>query len=170
MALNSSRLAIAQALVSLIAGITNPSTGQPLYQATKLGSLFDPSSLTSWCEVVHYQGKGGPAGSGGNQIGWRIDDHVTFSVTSGVGPYETDSTAAQVSMLTIQDILLPTIRQHFQLPQAGAPTLAVGSVYSVLVEQVDRSRVAKFPNGHVYILWDIFVTVMQQYSISLTQP
>lgn len=170
MALNSSRLAIGNALVSLIAGFQNPATSLPLFQVVKLGALFDPSALTSWCEVSHHDGKGGPAGSGGNLIGWRIDDAVTFSVTSGIGPYETNDSVAQANMLTVQDILLPTLRQHFLLPQSTAPTLAVQSAYSMLVEQADQSRVAKFPNGHVYILWNIFVTVKQQYNVMLTQP
>ena len=168
--MSSSRLAIANALVSLLAGITNPNTSQALYQEVKLGAVFDPSAFTSWCEVIHMQGKGGPAGSGGNQIGWRIDEEVTFLITSGVGPYETDSTATQTNMLTIQDILLPTLHQHFQLPVAGNPTQAVQSVYSVLPTQQDRSRPMRFPNGHVYLLWDVPVVVKQQYGVALVQP
>lgn len=170
MPLNSSRLAIGQALVALIQTIQNPSTNTALYQEVKLGAIFDPSPFTSWCDVTHFQGKGGPSGSGGDMIGWRIDEQVTFRVGSGVGPYETDSTAAQVNMLTMQDIVLPTLREHFQLPQAGAPSLPVQSVYRILIEQTDISRPAKFPNGHVYLLWDIFVTVSQQYNILLVSP
>lgn len=170
MSLNSSRLAIGQALVALIQTIQNPNTSTALFQEVKLGAVFDPSPFTSWCEVVHFQAQGGPAGSGGNMVGWRIDEKVTFAVTSGVGPYETDSTAAQVNMLTIQDILMPTLRQHFLLPQSTNPTLPVASVYSVLIEQVDRSHPARFPNGHVYLLWDCFVTVSQQYNVSLIEP
>jgi hypothetical protein len=75
-----------------------------------------------------------------------------------------------MTMLTIQDILLPTLHQHFQLPVAGNPTIAIQSVYSVLPTQVDRSRPVRFPDGHVYLLWDVPVIVKQQYSISLVQP
>lgn len=170
MALTSNRLAIAQGLVSLLQGITNPNTSQPLYGQVKLGAMFNPSNLTTWCEVVHTQGQGGPAGSGGNQIGWRVDEQITFMITSGVGPYETDSTAAQTSMLTIQDILLPTLHQHFQLPVSGNPTIAIQSVYSVLPTQVDRSRPVRFPDGHVWLLWDVPVIVKQQYNVVLQIP
>ena len=170
MAFTSNRLAIAQGLVSLLQGITNPNTSQPLYGLAKLGALFDPSNLATWCEVTHFQGQGGPVGSGGNQVGWRVDESITYLITSGVGPYETDSTAAQTTMLTIQDILLPSLHQHFQLPVAGNPTIAIQSVYSVLPTQVDRSRPVRLPNGHVYLLWDVPVIVKQQYSIILQQP
>lgn len=170
MALVSSRLAIANALVALVQGITNPATSTALYQEVKLGALFDPSPFTSWAEVTHFQGQGTPAGSGGTQIGWRIDDTVQYQITSGVGPYETDSTAAQTAMLTIQDVLLPALHTHFQLPDASNPTNAIQSVYSTLVDQPDRSQVAKFPNGHVYLLWHTFVVVKQQYNVTLVQP
>ena len=170
MAFTSNRLAIAQGLVSLLQGITNPNTSQPLYGLAKLGAVMNPSNLATWAEVTHMQGQGGPAGSGGPQTGWRIDEQITFMITSGVGPYETDTTAAQTSMLTIQDILLPALHQHFQLPVAGNPTIAIQSVYSVLPTQVDRSRPVRFPDGHVYLLWDVPVIVKQQYSIILQQP
>lgn len=168
--MNSSRLASANALVKLVQGIQNPATSQALFQEVKLGALFDPSAFTAWAEIVHFQGKGGPAGSGGSQIGWRIDEDVQFQITAGIGPYETDSTAAQTNMLTIQDILLPALRAHFQLPDANNPVNAIQSVYEILVEQVDRSRPARFPNGHTYLLWQVFVTVKQQYNVQLTQP
>lgn len=166
----SNRLAIAQGLVSLLQGIQNPATNQPLYQLCKLGAVFDASGLATWAEVTHFQGKGGPVGSGGAQVGWRIDEEVTFMLTSAVGPYETDSTAAQTNMLTIQDILLPTLHQHFQLPVAGNPTIAIQSVYSVLPTQVDRSRPVKFPNGNVYLLWDVPVIIKQQYNVLMVNP
>lgn len=169
MALVSSRLAIANAIVALLKTIQNPATSLPLYQLVKLGAVFDASPFTSWCEVTHYQGKGGPAGSGGaQQVGWRVDEDITYQVTSGFGPYEKDSTATQIAMLTTQDILLPTLRQHFQLPDASNPTNAVQSAYSLLIEQVDRSSPVKFPSGSVFLLWHIFVTVKQQYNV-LTQ-
>jgi hypothetical protein len=170
MALSSSRLAIGNALVSLLQGITNPNTSQALYGVVKLGALFNPSNLSTWAEVTHFQGKGGPAGSGGPNVGWRIDEEVTFLITSGVGPYETDSSAAQTNMLTIQDVLLPTLHQHYQLPVAGNPTIAVQSVYSVLPTLVDRSRPVRFPNGNVWLLWDVPVVVKQQYNIELVNP
>ena len=170
MTLSSSRLASAKALVALIQGIQNPATNQALLQEVKLGALFDPSAFTTWAEIVHFQGQGGPAGSGGPQVGWRIDDKIQFQVTAGVGPYETDSSAAQTNMLTIQDVLLPALRAHFQLPDASNPVNAIQSVYEILVEQTDRSQVARFPNGHTYLLWHIFVTVKQQYNLSLVQP
>lgn len=168
--MSSSRLAIGQALTALIAQIQNPDTSVALFQSVKLGAMFDPSAFTSWCEVTHFQGKGGPAGSGGNLVGWRIEDEITFTVTAGVGPYETDSAAAQAAMLTVQDILLPSLRQHYQLPLSTDPTQPVASTYSMLIEQIDRSHPARFPNGHVYLLWDVFVTVAQQYNVELVSP
>lgn len=170
MALTSSRLAAAQALVALISTIQNPDTSLPLFQEVKLGAVMNPGDMTSWCEVLHFQGQGGPAGSGGNQIGWTIDDAVTYQVTSGIGPYETDTTVAETNMLMTQDILLPALRRHFELPLATNPTQSVQSVYSVLVSAADRSQVARFPGGHVYKLWHIFVLVKQRYSVDLQIP
>lgn len=170
MTLISNRLASAQAIVALLQGIQNPNTSQALYQFCKLGALFDPSAYTTWAEVTHFQGKGGPAGSGGNMIGWRVEEDVTFQITSGVGPYETDSSAAQTNMLTVQDVLLPALRQHFLLPNAQSQTIPVQGVYKILVEQVDRSQPVKFPNGHVYLLWHCFITVSQQYNLQLQNP
>lgn len=170
MALVSSRLAIADALVALLQTIQNPSTNKALYQYVKLGNVYDPGAYTSWCEVTHYQGKGGPAGSGGSQVGWRIEDDVTFIVTSAVGYYEADSTVAEQNMLAIQDILLPALRQHFQLPDANNPVNAVQSLYSMLVEMPDKSHIMKFPNGHTYKLWNIFVTAQQAYNVQLINP
>jgi len=166
----SNRLAIGQALVALLQAIGNPSTSQPLYQYVKLGAIFDPGAATTFAEVVHVQGKGGPAGSGGPQIGWRIDDAVTFGINTGFGPYETDDSAAQSTMLFVQDVVLPTLRTHHQLPTVADPTQAVIGTYSLLIEQVDKSRPVRFPNGHVYLLWNLFATVKQQYSISLSTP
>jgi hypothetical protein len=132
--------------------------------------MFDPTAFVdNWAEVVHYQGKSGPAGSGGNLIGWRIEDNIAFKITSGV-PYEPDSTAATVASLTIQDILLPLLHSHAQIPNAANPSLAIASVYSLLTEQADTSRPVKFPNGHIYLLWDVIVLVKQQYNVTLTQP
>ena len=164
----SNRLGIAQALVYLVQNIQNPTTNQPLFQTVKLGAVFNPGSATAFAEITHYQGKGGPAGSGGP--GWRIQEDVTYQITSGFGPYEKDSTSAQENMLTAQDILLPAIRQHFQLPDPNNPTNAIPSAYNILIEQVDRSQPVRFPSGNVFLLWHIFVTVSQQYEITLEQP
>lgn len=166
----SSRLAIADALVALLEIIPNPSTSQALFELVKAGAVYDPGAATTWCEVLHFQGKGGPAGSGGNEIGWRIDDSMTLRVTSAVGPYEVDSTAAERNMWALQDILLPALREHFQLPDASNPVNAVQSMYSMLVEAPDKSTVMRFPNGHSYKLWDIFVTAKQQYNVELSVP
>lgn len=171
MSLNSSRLAIANALVTLLAGIQNTTTSTLIYQYVKLGATFDPGAATSWCDVIHTQGKGQPAGSGGPAVGWRIDDEVTFMLTTGVGPYETNDSTAQADMLTIQDILLPALHQHFQLPDSSNPANAVQSVYSILLQNVpDRSVPMRYPNGHVYLLWHVPVIVKQQYNIELVQP
>jgi hypothetical protein len=167
----SNRLGIAQALVALVSGIQNPNTNQPLYSVTKLGAIFNPGAATSFAEITHYQGKGGPAGSGGTpQVGWRIQEDVTYQITSGFGPYEKDSTSAQESMLAAQDILLPTIRQHFLLPDPSNPINAIQSAYNILIEQVDRSQPVRFPSGNVFLLWHVFVTVSQQYEINLQIP
>lgn len=168
--LTSSRLAIADALVTLLETVQNPNTGQALFQFVKAGTVYDPGAATTWCGVLHFQGKGGPAGSGGSEIGWRIDDAITFRVASGIGPYEVDSTAAERGMLALQDILLPALRAHFQLSDASNPVNAVQSMYSMLIESPDKSTVLRFPNGHSYKLWDIFVTAKQQYNVLVKNP
>jgi hypothetical protein len=170
MPLVSSRLAIANAIVALLKTIQNPNTSEALYNFVKLGAVFNPGAATTWCEVHHYQGQGSPAGSGGNQIGWLIDDAIRYQITSAVGPYESDDSAAQQNMLALQDILLPTLHQHFQLPDANNPTNAVQSLYSVLVDQPDRSIPTRYPNGLTYLAWHIFVTAKQNYTIQLVQP
>lgn len=170
MALVSSRLAAANAIVALLQAIQNPTTNQPFYQLAQLGAVFNPGASTYWAEVLHQQGQGGPGASGGSEVGWLIDETVRYQVTSGVGPYETNDSTAQANMLALQDTVLPAIRRHFLLPNASNPTNAIQSVYDIRVSQADRSQVAKFPNGHVYLLWHISVDVRQQYTVSLVEP
>jgi hypothetical protein len=171
MALNSSRLPIAQGLVLMLQGVMNTTTGLPLYNYTKLGAIFDPSPYASWCEVVDPRGKAGHAGSGGNQIGWRVEDTIVFRITGG-WIYDTDSTAAMVSMLTAQDILLPILMSHCQIPLATNPSQPIASVYNVLEDQgqTDSSAPVKFPNGHLYLLWTLQIAIQQQYNVQLVSP
>lgn len=169
--MNSMRLPIAQGLTTLLAGIQNPSTSQPVYALAKLGAIFDPTGFSSWVEVVDPRGKVGHAGSGGNQIGWRIEDNILFKVTSG-WPYQADSTAAMENMLSAQDIVLPLLLSHYQIPSPNNPAQPIASVYSVLEDdgQTDMSQPVKFPNGVVYLLWTLWVEVKQQYNVLLTSP
>lgn len=169
MGLDSSRLPIANALVALLETIQNPTTNLPLFQYVKLGIVTNPGAMTTWCDVTHFQGQGAPAGSGGDNpgIGWRIDDAIRYQITSAVGPYEIDDSAAESNMLALQDILLPELHKYFRLPDAANPTNAVQSLYRVLVDQPDRSSIAKYPNGHVYKLWHVFVIAQQQYNVLL---
>lgn len=169
MGLNSSRLLIGQALVALLAGAKDGNNNL-IYQDVKLGAMWDASAFTSWCAVAHVQGKGLPAGSGGVAIGWRIDEEVQFSITSGFGPYETDSTAAQTNMLTAMDVILPLLHSHYLLPTSSNPSMAVQSVYSVLPIHADRSVPMKWPNGHVYLIWSFPIIIKQQYNIEQVTP
>lgn len=171
MTLSSSRLTIANSLVALLQGIIDPVTSQPIYPLVKLGMIFDPQNNNTWAAVWHWQGKVDYAGSGGNQIQWRADDAVTFIITTGTGYYELDSTAAEKTKLHIMDVVPPALRQHFQLPDASNPTNAIQSVYSVLLNNVDKTeKPQRFPDGHVFGLWHLFVTVRQQFNIQVVQP
>lgn len=170
MSLVSSRLPIANALVYIVQQVIDPATNNPLFPFVKLGAVYDPSPYTQWAQITHLQGQQKPAGSGGNQVGWRRDDEVIFMITSGYGPYQTDDSVAEHNMLYAQDILLPALDTHFQLPNASNPTQAIQSVYSVLPIQIDRSQPKPFPNGNVYKLWFVPVIVKQQFNVQLTQP
>lgn len=169
--MSSQRLDIANGLMKLFQGITNPSTSQPVFQFVKLGAMFDPSAYTSFAEVVDPQGKTGHAGSGGNQIGWRIEDTISFKVSAG-WPYEPDSTAAMTAMLTAQDIVLPLLTSHPLIPAPNNPAQPIASVYSLLESQnqTDSSQPVRFPNGHVYLLWTVWLQVKQQYNVTLQVP
>lgn len=171
MALNSSRLLIAEGLTLLLQGITNPSTSQPVYGLAKLGAVLDPSGVTSFVEVVDPRGKVGHAGSGGNQVGWRIEDDIAFKVTSG-WDYEVDTTAAMVNMLTAHDIVLPILASHYQIPNPNNTSVAIASIYSVLEDQgqTDMSAPIRFPNGRLYLLWTLWVLIKQQYNVLLQNP
>ena len=168
--MNSSRLNIANGLVTLLSGITNPATSLPLYSTVVLGALFDPDPIPApWAQVAFYQGKSGPAGSGGNLIGWRIEDDVVLSITSG-WEYETDSATAMTNMFTTMDILLPILHSHVVIPDPNNPTIGIASVYSVLTELPDRAVPVRIPNGHMCLLWHVFVLIKQQYNVTLTVP
>ncbi|MGH7748878.1 MAG: hypothetical protein ACREQ5_29565 [Candidatus Dormibacteria bacterium] len=171
MALNSSRLLIAQGLVALLQGVQNTTTNQPLYQAVKLGSFFDPSPYASGlcADVTFSQAKSGPAGSGGNLIGWRIMDDPMFAITT-IADYEADSTAAMQNTLTAMDTLMPILHSHYQIPNPNAPTQAIASIYSLLEDQVERGRPLRYPNGHVYYVWTTFALCRSQYNIELINP
>ena len=166
---SSSRLAIAQGLQTLLVGATNPVSSLPVYQQVQLGAFFNPEVYSSWAEVAFFEGKSAPYGSGGTLVGWRIQDAVTLSVVSG-WDYEEDSTAAMTNMLTAMDIVLPLLHSHVVVPQSGNPAQAIASVYSVLEDQPDRAIPVRIPNGHVYLLWHVYVTVRQQYNVILTNP
>lgn len=169
--MSSTRLDIANGLVKMFQGMTNPSTSQPVYQYVKLGAVFDPSPYASWCEIVDPQGKTGHAGSGGNQIGWRIEDIIAYKATAG-WPYEADSTAGMTAMLTAQDIVLPILTSHPLIPSPNNPAQPIASVYSLLESQdrTDASQPVRFPNGHVYLLWTVWLQVKQQYNVTLQVP
>jgi hypothetical protein len=166
----SNRLGIANGLVTLLSGITNPNTSQPLYGAVQLGALFEPSpGYTSWASVAFFQGKSGPAGSGGNLIGWRIEDLPTYFIMSG-WDYEVDSASAMTNMLTTMDILLPILHSHVVIPDPNNPSIGIASVWSVLTDQPDRAVPVRVPNGHMYLLWHVYVAVKQQYNVTLVSP
>lgn len=167
--MSSQRLDIGNGLVKMLQGVTNPSTSQPLYGYAKLGALFDPSPYTSWCEVTFFQSQSGPAGSGGFQVGWRIEDNPVFKITSG-WDYEADSTAAMTNMLTAMDILVPILHSHYQIPAPNNPSQPIASVYSLLENQVERAVPVRFPNGRIYLLWDTYAVVKQQYNVTLVSP
>lgn len=137
----------------------------------KLGAVLDPTGLTSWAEVVDPRGKVGHAGSGGNQIQWRVEDNIAYKITSG-WDYETDTTAAMTAMLTAHDVVLPAIGSHYQLPNPNNSSVPIQSVYSVLLDQnqMDVSIPIRFPNGRVYILWTFWVLIKQQYQVTLVSP
>lgn len=165
----SNRLAIGQGLQLLLQGVTNPATSAPLYQAVTLGAFFNPEGYASWAEVAFMQAKSGPLGSGGNLVGWRIQDEVTYSIISG-WDYEVDSTAAMTNLLTAQDILMPILHSHVVIPSPGNPAQGIASVFSVLEEMPERAVPVRIPNGHVYLLWHVYVLVKQQYSVIIQNP
>lgn len=167
MTLNSSRLAIAQGIVTMLQGVQNGAN--PLYGLAKLGAVFDPTPYTSWAEVTFYQARSGPVGSGGNLVGWRIADDPIFRITSG-WDYEADSTAAMTNMLTAMDILMPILHSHYQIPAPGNPTQPIASIYSLLEDQPERAMPVRFPNGRVYLLWETYATAKQQYNVSIINP
>ena len=169
--MNSNRLGIANGLVNLLSGITNPNTSQLLYSTVKLGALFNPDpAALSWAQVAFLQGTSGPAGSGGNLIGWRIKDDLVLPITSGWDYEYLDSTAAMTNMLTTMDILMPILHSHPTIPDPNNPTIPIASVYSVLEELPDRAVPVKVPNGHLWLLWHVFVLIKQQYNVTLTVP
>lgn len=167
MALTSMRYTIAQGIVTMLQGVQNGSS--PLYGFVKLGSIFDPTQFASWAEVTFYQGRSGPAGSGGNQVGWRIEDNPIYKITSG-WDYEADSTAAETNMLQAMDILLPILHSHYLIPSPTNPSQPIASVYSLLEDGVDRAMPVRFPDGHIWLLWDTYCTAKSQYNVSLVTP
>lgn len=171
MANQSQRDAIANSLLYVLENIIDPSTSAAYYQLAKLGQIYDPATSVPFVQVTHFQGKSGPSGSGGNLIGWRIQDEITFLITSGFGPYENNDSTAQSDMLYAMDLVKPILHQHYQLPNASNPTNPLPSEFSFEPWQVDRSIVAKWPtNGRFYLLWHLPVIVKQQYSVVLQTP
>jgi hypothetical protein len=161
---------ICDGLVSMLQTIQNGAI--PLYSFVKKGAIFDPSSISGlWAEVVDPRGRAGHAGSGGNQIGWRIDDLISFKLTTGY-LYEADSTAALTNILMARDVLMPILMSHYLIPSPNNPAQAIASVYSVLEDQgqTDITQPVRFPNGHLYLLWSLWVQVKQQYNVELVSP
>jgi hypothetical protein len=168
MALNSSRLLIGQGLVALVQSVMNGPN--PLYGLVKLGSVFDPTPYTSFVEITFATGKSKPAGSGGQQIGWRIEDDPLWCVASG-WDYEADSTAATVNMLTAMDILIPFLHTHYQIPNPNNPSIAIASLYHLTEwDRDERARPVRFPNGRIYLMWEIYLGTKQQYNVTIVNP
>lgn len=168
MTLNSSRLLIGQGLQALIASVMNGAN--PLYGDVKLGAIFDPTAFTSFAEITMANAKSKPAGSGGQQIGWRIEDDIVWCVASG-WDYEADSTAAMTNMLTAQDILLPFLHTHYQVPNPSTPSVAIASLYHLTEwERDERARPVRFPNGRVYLMWELYIGTKQQYNVTIVNP
>jgi hypothetical protein len=167
----SSRKLIAQGLVAWLQTVQNTDTSTALYQYVKNGAIWDPSAYTGlWAEVTYAHGKSGPAGSGGHDIGWRIQDKAVWSIGTGYR-YDADSTTCMNSIYTAMDMLLPAIHSHYKIPNPNNPLQPIGSVYSVLVgDQNDKGQPVTFPNGYVYFMWNTYVTVMQQYGVDLVSP
>jgi hypothetical protein len=171
MSLDSNTLLIGESLEAFVQGITNPNTGQPLYQMAQLGAIYNPGTSTVFAEILYHQGLSGHAGSGGSQIGWRTDDAITFSIITGVGPYETDSRSAMISLLTVRDVFLPMLHQHYTLPTPANPDIAVPSMYNLEFAPADRLLgPVKFPNGHIYLLHNTSVLIKQQFNVMMTNP
>jgi hypothetical protein len=170
MANKSQRLAIAKSLLSVVQNVIDPATNLAYYQTTKLGAIYDPGANVPFVQVTHYQGESGPYGSGGNLIGWRRQQKITYLITSGFGPYQPDDETTQSDMLYAMDLVLPILESHYLLPDATNPSNPLGSEFSFLPILTDRSIVTKWPNGQIYLLWHLPVIAMQQYSITQTIP
>ena len=170
MANQSQRQAIANSLIYVLENIIDPATGLKYYQTTKVGAIYDPGANVPFVQVTHYQGKSAPYGSGGNLIGWRRQQEITYLITSGFGPYQPASDVAQDAMLYGMDLVLPILESHYLLPNASSPSIALPSEFSFLPTLTDRSIVARWPNGQTYLLWHLPVIAMQQYSIVQTVP
>ena len=168
MTLNSNRLLIGQGLVALVQTVLNGAS--PLYGFVKLGNIFDPTAYTSFAEITFVNAKSKPAGSGGYQIGWRIEDDPLWCIASG-WDYEADSTAAMINMLTTMDILGPFLHTHYQVPNPNNTLLPIASLYHLTEwERDERSRPVKFPNGKVYLIWELFIGTHQQFNVIQTNP
>lgn len=169
MANQSQRQAIANSLIYVLENIIDPNTSAAYYQTVKLGAIYDPGAAVPFVQVTHYQGESGPYGSGGNLIGWRRQQKITYLITSGF-LYGPNDTTAQSNMLYAMDLVLPILETHYLLPNASNPSVQLPSEFSFLPTLTDRSIVTKWPNGQTYLLWHLPVIAMQQYSIVLQTP
>lgn len=169
--MGSNRKLITRGIQAWLQTVQDPGTNQALYQYVKRGHILDPSQFSGlWADVVFFQGKSGPAGSGGNLIGWRIEDNPVWIIETGY-PYEADTTAAIDAAMNAADVLLPAIHSHYQIPNPDIPAQPIGSVYSVLEnDQNDRGQPVLYPNGHVYYIWNTYITVKQQYNVQIVSP
>ena len=168
MTLNSSRLLIAQGLQALIAGVQNGAN--PLYAGVKLGAYFDPTGLSSFAEITLATAKSKPLSSGGQQTGWLIKDDPLWCIGSG-WDYEADSTAAMTNMLATMDILVPFLHTHYQIPNPNNTSIAIASMYHLDEwERDERARPVRFPNGRVYLMWELYIGTKQQYNVTIVNP
>lgn len=167
----SSRKLIVKGIVEWLKTVQNTNTGSNLYQFVKEGHVLDPSAYTGlWAEVTYAHGRSGPAGSGGSGIGWRIEDNPVWAIGTGY-PYDPNTTTASENIHEAMDMLLPAIHSHYKIPNPNNPTQPIGSVYSVLVaDQNDNGAPVTFPNGRVYYMWHAYVSVKQQYNVTLVTP
>jgi hypothetical protein len=127
--------------------------GSPLYTLVKVGAVTDPTDVIAFCAITFDEAKTTRYSSG-----WRVDDRPVFLIESGFDM--TDATAAEQSLMTARDVLIP-------IYLASVSLNATPGVYITLLPQPDKAAYKVYPQGRIYRVHHLMVQAAAQYNIAV---
>lgn len=131
-------------------------SGALTYTLVKVGTVTDPTDVTTYCSVLFGKGK-----TDRKAVGWRVKAESIFIIESGFDM--TDGNAAEVALMTTRDVLLPVYAAQISLNSTPG-------VYLTLLDHEDEAMFKQYPNGRIYRVHQLIVGAAHEYNITVGAP